>query len=75
MVGSLGASAGNSESAQGRVQPTGKVSVYVGSHAHGQGHETTFAQIVADKFGIGVEDVKIIHGDSESVGFGMGSYG
>jgi len=75
MVGSLGARAGLYESAQVRVQPTGKVSVYVGSHSHGQGHETTFAQIVADKLGIALEDVEIIHGDSESVGFGMGTYG
>ncbi|MDN5210679.1 xanthine dehydrogenase family protein molybdopterin-binding subunit [Fulvivirgaceae bacterium BMA12] len=75
VVGSLGARAGLYESAQVRVQPTGKVSVYVGSHAHGQGHETTFAQIVADKFGIAMEDVEIVHGDSESVAFGMGTYG
>ncbi len=75
MVGSLGARAGLYESAQVRVQPTGKVSVYVGSHSHGQGHETTFAQVVADKLGIALEDVEIIHGDSESVGFGMGTYG
>ena len=75
VVGALGARAGLYESAQVRVQPTGKVSVYVGSHSHGQGHETTFAQIVADKFGIAMEDVEIIHGDSESVAFGMGTYG
>ena len=75
VVGSLGARAGLYESAQVRVQPTGKVSVYVGSHSHGQGHETTFAQVVADKFGIGIEDVEVVHGDSESVGFGMGTYG
>jgi carbon-monoxide dehydrogenase large subunit len=75
VVGALGARAGLYESAQVRVQPTGKVSVYVGSHSHGQGHETTFAQIVADKFGIAVEDVEVVHGDSESVAFGMGTYG
>ena len=75
VVGSLGARAGLYESAQVRVQPTGKVSVYVGSHSHGQGHETTFAQIVADKLGIAMEDVDIVHGDSESVAFGMGTYG
>lgn len=75
VVGSLGARAGLYESAQVRVQPTGKVSVYVGSHSHGQGHETTFAQIVADKFGIAVEDVDVVHGDSDSVAFGMGTYG
>ncbi len=75
VVGSLGARAGLFESAQVRVQPTGKVSVYSGSHSHGQGHETTFAQIVADRMGIALEDVEIIHGDSDSVAFGMGTYG
>ena len=75
VVGSLGARAGLYESAQVRVQPTGKVSVFVGSHSHGQGHETTFAQVVADKLGIPMEDVDIVHGDTESVAFGMGTYG
>ena len=63
------------ESAIVRVQPTGKVSVFVGSHSHGQGHETTFSQVVADHLGIPMEDVDIIHGDTESVPFGMGTYG
>ena len=75
VVGSLGARAGLYEVGQVRVQPTGKVSVYTGSHSHGQGHETTFAQVVADKLGIPMEDVEIIHGDSEAVAFGMGTYG
>ena len=75
VVGALGARAGLFESAQVRVQPTGKVSVYSGSHSHGQGHETTFAQVVADKLGIPIEDVEIVHGDSEAVAFGMGTYG
>ncbi|MEL6852983.1 MAG: xanthine dehydrogenase family protein molybdopterin-binding subunit, partial [Bacteroidota bacterium] len=75
VVGALGARAGLFESSQVRVQPTGKVSVYTGSHSHGQGHETTFAQVVADKLGIPLEDVEIIHGDSEAVAFGMGTYG
>jgi aerobic carbon-monoxide dehydrogenase large subunit len=75
VVGALGARAGLYESAQVRVQPTGKVSVFTGAHSHGQGHETTFAQVVADKFGIGMEDVEIVHGDSDSVAFGMGTYG
>ncbi len=57
VVGALGARAGLFEVAQVRVQPTGKVSVYTGAHSHGQGHETTFAQIVADRFGIALEDV------------------
>ena len=75
VVGALGARAGLFESAQVRVQPTGKVSVYSGSHSHGQGHETSFAQVVADKLGIPMEDVEIVHGDSEAVAFGMGTYG
>jgi aerobic carbon-monoxide dehydrogenase large subunit len=75
VVGALGARAGLYESSQVRVQPTGKVSVFTGSHSHGQGHETTFAQVVAEKFGIPLEDVEIVHGDSDSVAFGMGTYG
>lgn len=75
LVGSLGCRAGLYESAHVRVQPTGKVSVYTGSHSHGQGHETTFAQVVADRLGIPLEDVEVNHGDTESVAFGMGTYG
>jgi carbon-monoxide dehydrogenase large subunit len=58
-----------------RVQPTGKVSVFTGSHSHGQGHETTFAQIVSNQLGIPMEDIEISHGDTDSVAFGMGTYG
>lgn len=75
VVGSLGARAGLYESAQVRVQPTGMVSVYTGSHSHGQGHETTFVQVVADKLGIPMENIDLVHGDSDSVAFGMGTYG
>jgi len=75
VVGALGARAGLYESSIVRVQPTGKVTVYTGSHAHGQGHETTFAQIVADTLGVALEDVEVVHGDTESVPFGMGTYG
>src|SRR4026207_1170947 len=75
VVGSLGARAGLFEVGHVRVQPTGKVTVFTGSHAHGQGHETTFSQVVADKLGIAMEDVEITHGDTESVAFGMGTYG
>jgi len=75
VVGALGARAGLYESAQVRVQPTGKVSVYTGAHSHGQGHATTFAQVVADKLGIPMEDVDVVHGDSDAVAFGMGTYG
>lgn len=75
VVGSLGARAGLFESAVVRVQPTGKVSVFTGSHSHGQGHETTFAQVVADRLGIPMADVDIVHGDSDAIPFGMGTYG
>jgi len=75
VVGALGARAGLFESAQVQVHPTGKVSVFTGSHSHGQGHETTFAQVVADRMGIDLGDVEIVHGDSDSVAFGMGTYG
>ena len=57
------------------MHPTGKVTIFTGSHSHGQGHETTFSQIVADKLGIPIEDVEIQHGDTGRVLFGMGTYG
>ena len=75
VVGSLGARAGLYESAHVRVQPTGSVSVFTGSHSHGQGHETSYAQFVADTLGIPMENVDIIHGDTNEVAFGMGTYG
>ena len=75
VVGQLGAQAGLYESATVRVYPTGKVSVYTGSHQQGQGHETTFAQIVADRLGISTDDVEVVHGDTGRVQFGMGTYG
>ncbi len=75
VVGALGARAGLYEVGHVRVQPTGKVTVYTGTHSHGQGHETTFAQFVADKLGIPIEDVDIEHGDTNEVAFGMGTYG
>ena len=75
IAGALGARAGLYEMGHVRVQPTGKVSVFTGSHSHGQGHETTFAQVVADKLGISMDDVDVIHGDTDSVAFGMGTYG
>ncbi len=75
VVGSLGARAGLFESANIRVQPTGKISVYTGSHSHGQGHDTAFAQVVAEHLGVPMEDIEIVHGDTELVPFGMGTYG
>jgi carbon-monoxide dehydrogenase large subunit len=75
VVGALGAQAGLWESATVRVHPTGKVTVYTGSHSHGQGHETTMAQLAADHLGIPMDDVEIVHGDTGAVPFGMGTYG
>ena len=75
VAGALGARAGLYEAGEVRVHPTGKVTVFTGSHSHGQGHETTFAQVVADKLGIPIEDVEIQHGDTAKVPFGMGTYG
>jgi carbon-monoxide dehydrogenase large subunit len=74
-VGSLGAGVGLWESAEVRVNPTGSVEVLTGSHSHGQGHETTFAQYVADRLGIDIEQIEIVHGDTDKVQFGMGTYG
>ncbi|MDP1862049.1 MAG: molybdopterin-dependent oxidoreductase [Gemmatimonadaceae bacterium] len=75
IVGSLGAQAGLYESGVVRVHPTGKVTVLTGSHSHGQGHETTFAQIVAHELGCSIDDVEVVHGDTGRVPFGMGTYG
>ena len=75
IAGSLGARAGLFEAGEVRFHPTGSVSVFTGSHSHGQGHETTFAQVVADKLGIPFENVSIVHGDTGRIPFGMGTYG
>jgi carbon-monoxide dehydrogenase large subunit len=74
-IGSLGAGVGLWESAEIRVNATGTVEVLTGSHAHGQGHETTFAQLVSERLGIPIEQVSIIHGDTDKVQMGMGTYG
>jgi carbon-monoxide dehydrogenase large subunit len=71
----LGAAIGLFESGSIRVHPTGKISAFTGSHAHGQGHETTFAQVVADELGVPIEDVEIIHGDTDRIQYGVGTYG
>jgi carbon-monoxide dehydrogenase large subunit len=75
IAGALGARAGLFEAGEVRVHPTGTVSVFTGSHSHGQGHETTFAQVVAAKLGLPVEAVEIVHGDTGRIPFGMGTYG
>jgi carbon-monoxide dehydrogenase large subunit len=74
-VGSLGAGVGLWESAEVRVNPTGSVEVLTGCHSHGQGHETTFAQLVSERLGIPIDTVSIVHGDTDKVQFGMGTYG
>jgi carbon-monoxide dehydrogenase large subunit len=74
-VGSLGAGVGLWESAEVRVNPVGTVEVLTGSHSHGQSHETTFAQLVSDRLGIDINSVSIVHGDTDKVQFGMGTYG
>ena len=75
IAGALGSAVGFWESGIIRVHPSGKVTVLTGSHAHGQGHETAFAQIVADELGVPMEDVEVVHGDTGAIPFGMGSYG
>ncbi len=74
-VGSLGAGVGLWESAEVRVNPVGTVEILTGSHSHGQGHETTFAQLVNDRFGLPTDNVQVVHGDTDKVQFGMGTYG
>ncbi|WP_299719587.1 xanthine dehydrogenase family protein molybdopterin-binding subunit [uncultured Tateyamaria sp.] len=75
LVGQLGARAGLYESATVRVNATGGLVVMTGSHSHGQGHETSFAQVVAEMIGIDESMVEIVHGDTSKVPMGMGTYG
>ncbi|MGL9619457.1 xanthine dehydrogenase family protein molybdopterin-binding subunit [Bradyrhizobium sp. U531] len=74
-VGSLGAGVGLWESAEVRVNPVGTIEILTGSHSHGQGHETTFCQLVAERLGVPISQVSIVHGDTDKVQFGMGTYG
>ncbi|RFC65559.1 MULTISPECIES: xanthine dehydrogenase family protein molybdopterin-binding subunit [Mesorhizobium] len=74
-VGSLGAGVGLWESAEVRVNAVGTIEVLTGSHSHGQGHETTFAQLVSERFGVPLDSVSIVHGDTDKVQMGMGTYG
>jgi aerobic carbon-monoxide dehydrogenase large subunit len=74
-VGSLGAGVGLWESAEVRVNPVGTVEVLTGCHSHGQGHETTFAQLVSERLGVPIDNVSVVHGDTDKVQFGMGTYG
>jgi carbon-monoxide dehydrogenase large subunit len=75
VVGSLGARAGLYEVANVKVHPTGSVTVYTGTHSHGQGHETTLAQLVCSQLGVPMDQVDIVHGDTAKIPFGMGTYG
>ena len=75
IAGALGARAGLYEVGEIRVNPTGSVTVFTGSHSHGQGHETTFAQVVAQRLGMDIDQIDIVHGDTGRVPFGMGTYG
>jgi carbon-monoxide dehydrogenase large subunit len=75
VAGAVGFQGGLWESAIVRFHPSGKAHVFIGSSPHGQGEETTFAQIVADELGVSVGDVKIVHGDTETTPMGWGTYG
>jgi len=74
-VGSLGAGVGLWESAEVRVNAVGTIEVLTGSHSHGQGHETTFAQLVSDRLDLPLDSIQIVHGDTDKVQMGMGTYG
>ena len=75
LIGKFGAGAGLWESAQIRFNATGTAFVLTGTHGHGQGHETTFSQIVSDTLGIPMENIELVHGDTSQVPMGMGTYG
>jgi carbon-monoxide dehydrogenase large subunit len=75
VVMSIGAGVGLWESAEIRFNATGNISVFTGAHSHGQSHDTTFAQIVGDKLGVPIENIDIVHGDTDKGPFGMGTYG
>ena len=74
-VGALGGGVGLWEAAQVRFNPTGNVTVFTGTHSHGQGHETAFAQVVSEQLGVPVENIEVVHGDTDKGPFGMGTYG
>jgi carbon-monoxide dehydrogenase large subunit len=75
LAGALGARAGLYEAGSVRVHPTGSVTVFTGTHSNGQGHETTFAQLVADRLGMSTDNIEVVHGDTDRIPFGMGTYG
>lgn len=75
LVGQLGARAGLYDAATVRVNATGSISVMVGAHSHGQGHETSFPQVLSEMIGIPEDQIDIVHGDTSKIPFGMGTYG
>ena len=75
VAGAVGFQGGLWESAIVRVHPSGRAQVFIGASPHGQGEETTFAQIVADEIGLSTEDVKVVHGDTDVTPMGWGTYG
>jgi carbon-monoxide dehydrogenase large subunit len=75
LLSEQGCQAGQYEVGTVRVNPTGNVTVLTGSHAHGQGHETVYAQIVADALGVDFNAIEIVHGDTDRVPYGIGTYG
>lgn len=75
LAGQLGARAGLYEAGEVRLNPTGSVTVFTGTHPHGQGHETSFAQLVADRLGLPFDNIEVVHGDTDRIPFGMGTYG
>ena len=75
LVGVLGSRVGLYDAATVRVNATGNISVMVGAHSHGQGHETAFPQVVADMLGVDPMSIEIVHGDTSKIPFGMGTYG
>jgi carbon-monoxide dehydrogenase large subunit len=75
ILGALRYAAGGWEAAQVRCQPSGKVTLYIGTSPHGQGHETTWAQLAADALGVTPDDVEVVHGDTSVTPLGMDTYG
>jgi carbon-monoxide dehydrogenase large subunit len=75
VAGAVGFQGGLWESAVVRMHPTGKVTVFTGASPHGQGEETTFAQIVAQELGISLDDIEVVHGDTDAIPMGWGTYG
>jgi carbon-monoxide dehydrogenase large subunit len=75
VAGAIGAGVGLYESAEIRFAITGAVTVFTGTHSHGQGHDTTFAQLVSDRLGVPYDNVDVVHGDTARVQWGHGTYG